>query len=146
MTLNGWQRLWVVLTVLRAIAVGLATWIAWPPTYLSADPRAGVAVSEGIGSLLTDEERKAVRDRWMAGLPDGLTEQRFEELKRTGLETEIKAAEDRRLAGQARALHRQRRNQLMVAGLTCIGFGGLTYALGWTVAWVRRGFSKPWTS
>jgi hypothetical protein len=35
MRLGGWQRLWVVLTTLWTITVGLVTWNTWPPMYLS---------------------------------------------------------------------------------------------------------------
>ena len=54
MTLSGWQRLWVVLTLMWTLVVGVVTWNTWPPTYLSADPDAGLLPSGADVTYLMD--------------------------------------------------------------------------------------------
>lgn len=51
MTLNGWQRLWVVLGVLWGLCLLVISFTLWPmpSVYLSLDPDAGVASSDGAG-------------------------------------------------------------------------------------------------
>ena len=53
MRLNGWQRLWVVLTLMWTFVVGVVTWNTWPPTYVSGDPNAGLPhLGEDVTSLV----------------------------------------------------------------------------------------------
>ena len=52
MRLTGWQRLWVVLALTWTCVVGVLTWNAWPPTYLSTDPNAGIPIGADVTYLM----------------------------------------------------------------------------------------------
>lgn len=52
MRLNGWQRLWIVLTLIWTIAVGVQTWNTWPETYLVVDPNAGIPLGADVTYLV----------------------------------------------------------------------------------------------
>ena len=139
--LNGWKRWWAVSLVTTLITIGADAWLTLP--MLPAEPDA-----------LTEPEFSAVRDAWLKKVPPRKIGEVIPEwfIPDPGLSTDpaewppefqvaLKAAKEEKLASQMRTLRRQRGRHLFAAGLAWLTLGILTYALGWSVGWVRRGFT-----
>jgi hypothetical protein len=126
--LNGWQRLWVVVSILAGLAVAIMSASNWPQGPCGAVECETLALqfggqviqSEGTYSIVTKDGIK------LYGVP--------EHLPADAPELKAKVTEIRAAASRAKIDH-----VLTSLGLWLAVVCG-TYALGWSVAWVRRGF------
>ena len=138
--LNGWQRIWVVISACHAALVGGLLVLDWPTkgeidandwdafTAQYSDPPATAKVT----SVLTNEQLKEI----VVGnfvTPEVEKKLTAEEAER------VQALHDLR----RRNLSQQRRRAVVVA-MVVWGLPMATlYFAGWAVAWVRRGFREP---
>jgi hypothetical protein len=133
--LNGWQRLWVVLSLSLAIVVAGITGKVW----LDSDYEMQLEVQPTIASSTKhsiDELKAALVNADAAG-DTAAAKVLADEVRRVQLlkEAESRERKDRELR------EREAFQKFVMAAVgwwLAIVLG--TYALGWSVAWVRRGF------
>ena len=152
MTLNGWQRLWTVLVAVWAMAAGVGGYALWP-----------AAVHYSSGEPLTDEELRAVAPELSKNqsLADKLTPDERKRALELGIFVgdapgvrRVKAddgtihsfspnATDAEISAALNAGRRGRiaKYIIRVIGVWAIPAAAL-YAVGWSCAWVRRGFAE----
>lgn len=125
--LNGWQRLWVVCSVVSLIAAVVIGATSWP----ARDPQV-------TAQFASDECRP-----WLAlpagFVPDIKPGEPCEALQRVMFEsgTTVRSASD-----YERWLSERRTKAMMPIALGWISAIAVLYAIGWSVAWIRRGFAQ----
>jgi hypothetical protein len=137
--LNGWQRLWVAVTVFWTVAVPSVGYATWPSPSACLD-----AQEAGVVAIRCVDIRNIVALASERGLPESeirrliarydeqrnLKEPTFEALARAGemLDSERQALRDDRVE------HVQ--TTLMSWAIPPV----VLYAFGWSAGWIRRGF------
>jgi hypothetical protein len=131
MKLNGWKRLWIVRAFLWTLIVSVTTYARWPmpSNFASIDPRWFSAIHPGEPIRTYQIEAR-----------DG---------RKLSVRTDHEPTEsesDRVFATQAKMAGHALANARIIVGGRAVGIWvvpliGL-YALGWALAWVRRGFAE----
>jgi hypothetical protein len=155
--LNGWQRLWILLCV--ATAVGIVGFVAmhWPAEAEIIEEQAVYAIELALkASAAKAKSAGNERDELtlLRALEAGPRKIRLETYGDLSAEQilvrieptlagtpELQLIEARRTKDQA-TLASTRRNYFGVGAVVWFCAAGLSYAFGWSFAWVRRGF-KP---
>src|SRR6266699_4210330 len=130
--LNGWQRLWVVVTMLWLLAVLGMSYLNWPtendvssyevrPRLSPAEEQVIAAADPSYGHFITPDEAELVSDPTPA-----------EEARVLAIVRPIR-----------RTLLREKRVKATTMAVAAWSIPvALLYALGWSVGWARRRFSK----
>ncbi|CAO4185280.1 hypothetical protein [Methylorubrum extorquens] len=144
--MNGWQRLWFVLSALSLLIIG----IVYPY----------VTVIDGVNSQSNWEYRNATRSEVRSGLCDDYINKKLSQLKeprysstentcyhiytaRWFSKTQGPYDEERFVAERYSEARWDALGFVGIASVCVLIASGLVYFLGWMVAWVRRGFAKP---
>ena len=144
--LNGWQRLWVVVTVFWTVAGLSVSYVLWPgpssdlrwaeaQAVLSTDPYAGETVAgerEFQGDSLVSSYHPCAGE-----LPPGLSW-----FERNAPEASRRYVKDWKtcLEPLRQSLRNSRVEHVQVT-LMCLAIPSVfLYAFGWSVGWIRRGF------
>lgn len=125
MRLNGWQRLFVLIFAAWTVAVGLFSYLAWPHPV-----QQGQFTAADVDSQRSNSAAQQLR---VEG-PDG----KMYEFPRDATDDEIRAFFSR---SQANGPTSQRGGFVLRMAAGWLLPPTLLYALGWGIAWVRRGFS-----
>ena len=145
-TLNGWQRLGVVVTGLWILLVLTITYASWP------GPRSGLRALEAEWAIGTDAERQAALDGMEREIyvPDppprsGRHILTGGELARAGFsgnwgDPQWGIDVGRELVVVRQALRDERVVQVQQTLMVCVIPPVFLYAFGWMVGWIRRGF------
>jgi hypothetical protein len=166
MRLNGWQRLWIVLSVLWlmvVLGVGYVRWPLTPAAFTRSEDRHYSVKDSGTGKTLdfrgpqpptlaqfqnifvtegivpSDTAYEIVQ---IPGL--GETEFPFMTFKsevRTMSDAEVTAAAAKLSREYVRTVHRQQMTFTGEAFAAWVLPVAVLYLLGWAIAWVRRGFT-----
>ena len=172
--LTGWQRLWILVSVLWLVVVALFSYLLWPT--VSSDTVHSIVYDQLPREMqlklfdpfsflsekpvgITDPEAERLANEWVAkqwGLPfpekledAGITINVSDHVLtfRTGV-TQAEAEEvahkyvellHRALAAARHERVQAARTAFLVWVVPCV----MLYALGWAIAWVRRGFRTP---
>lgn len=125
--LNGWQRLWVLATVLYGFAMLGAVVSKWP-----SGPRQGGSLMQCGPIHLSVLNQMRAKDK----LPALDYDQCLIETEKARPQIELREQQDREELREKRAMH-------ILGGLVFWVLGsGLVYMLGCLVAWVRQGFRQ----
>lgn len=128
MRISGWQRLWVLGLAASLVFIGTVTWATLPA------PTAAVLTRAEFSAVIAAwEESHPDQSAAQGDLPDVGTGLGYRDI-RLPPQTVLDAAVGEKL-------RQQRGRHFLTAGLLWLALGGLTYALGWAVGWVRRGFA-----
>ena len=156
-SLSGWQRLWIVFCV--ATAIGLVGFVAmlWPAGAEMIEEQAVYAVELALkASAAKAKSAGNERDELtlLRALEAGPRKVRLETYGDLSAEQilarieptlagtpELQLVEARRTKDQA-TLVSTRRNYLGVGTVVWLCAAALSYALGWSFAWVHRGFKQ----
>jgi hypothetical protein len=154
MRLNGWQRLWVVLSAVWMILTAMLTSTTWPPTILSLDPSAGIPVGSDVtylmdGVLAADEKvtSSEFARRLKAKYPEYLDLSDETLVNRTltrypyyrQFMSDLNAFDQS--APSADEVNAANRREAVVHGALLALIPPLgVYVLGIAIAWIRRGF------
>lgn len=156
-SLNGWQRLWIIFCV--ATAVGIAGFVAmlWPTEAEMIEDQAVYAVELALKASAAkaknagNERDELTLLRALEAGPrrmrletygDLSAEQIFARIQPTLTGTpELQLLDARRSKDQA-TLASSRRKYLGVGAVVWVCAAALSYVLGWSFAWVRRGFKQ----
>jgi hypothetical protein len=148
MKLNGWQRLWVVVAVLWMLPVLVYVFALWP--------RAGAITKAQVYDRMTQEDGRRLDDYWpviAAEYGGTSSESRLHVVEPSvnvdgySLEfSEGTTPEDMKRTTEG--FHDGLRQALLRTRLSFTGLAltvwvvpvMMLYALGWGIAWVRRGF------
>jgi len=139
-SLNGWQRLWVVLTVLSLLLIAVAVWFRWPAFENSRNYSLYYdSLSSGVRSELIRPGTREDKDEFIefyGEMPNG---------DRLRFKKGIKQEKADTIAQEYTAIvwghvHKERKRLLMTAGAVWLGGAFAVYAFGWAVVWVYRGF------
>ena len=142
MSLNGWQRLWVVVSLLCLVPFALVTYRDWPRFEDARD-------YAGYHRALPP----ALRSHLVAGnattLPEGAIEFRGDMPNGDSLAfrkgtTEEQAGAVARAYGEIvdTSVAKARWGLVIKAIVPWLGSSFTVYALGWSVAWIIRGFRQ----
>lgn len=120
--LNGWQRLWVVFAGVTGIVAIALWWIAWPRVDEATVTRLAecskqLAPNARVAEIEADFELFRSCNGWWAYTLHKTPEAYISDIER------------------------QRRDVTIGIAAAWAVLVGLVYALGWAVAWVRRGFA-----
>jgi hypothetical protein len=153
--LNGWQRLWILSVLMCALVIASVSALDWPQESETEEARAVFAVELGLKAVAMKAARRgeardeltalrhleqgaaSVRTKSYGDLPPAdLIERTREVLRDTPYWVQLVQREDAdRRATDAR------RSRVVAQGFAIwVGFAFGLYVLGWSVAWVRRGF------
>jgi hypothetical protein len=133
--LNGWRRLWVVLTVSWTLVVGLYGYRLWP----GEDPLHGGTIDEKSNPQMLPKIGDEVPPQVgpdIVIIDDNGTEHVFP----PGSDPKRAAAIVRQQLAERR-LQLRRRFTAQLLGASIFP-AAVLYALGWSVGWVRRGFAN----
>ena len=148
-TLNGWQRLWVVVTGLWILLVLTTSYANWP------GPRSSLRALEAQWAIGTDAERQAALDGMEREIyvPDppprrGQSPRTFAtmaQLADAGFpgnwgDPQWGIDVGRELVVLRQALRDERVVQVQQTLMVCVIPLVFLYAFGWIVGWIRRGF------
>jgi hypothetical protein len=114
--LNGWQRLWIVYSLLAAICVVSIAWTMWPA---QVEEVSWDDLPPDMQSYFGDPSIEAARPS---------AEEVIEFRARLDLETAQRSA--------------RRRDLVRAAFVWWLGIVVSTYALGWSIGWIRNGFRR----
>lgn len=148
MRLGGWQRLWIVLSVVAITPVAFVVLAFRAPADKPEDPAAYARLLEADVTIVEIETIGEVR------FPSDLSEQEITRLVKQAMSsappTVRTVAADHlrqraeRKAAEAKAENAAARkeNLLLYAygAATWLAFASLLYVAGWSVGWIRRGF------
>lgn len=127
--LNGWQRLWVLVSLLLLLPVTLLVVLLWPAR--------DAEVVRDLASLECAALQK---------LPPGFVPERYpsrdEPCRALQAFLIMSQAEVRSVAQYDSWLSRRKARTLAVGGLLWASAAALVYLAGRSVAWVRRGFQR----
>ena len=153
--LNGWQRLWIVLCVVTAVGVAGSVLVLWPKETDFLEDRAIYAVELALNATAAKAKRAGNESdelNLLRALDAGPRRTRIEtygdlsavqileRVQPTLAGTpELQLLETRRLKDQA-ALTVGRQRHLAVGFTIWLAIAAISYAIGWSVAWVHRGF------
>lgn len=138
-TFNGWQRLWVLISVVLIAPAGILTFNTWPkPEHiphqevmdsLNGEARAVFALNESLPTKNSDTTVK---------FPDGHMMTVRDATPREQMLPAMRQYKNQ-LESKLRTKRTRFSFEIVVGwGLICI----LLYILGWLVAWVRKGFRQ----
>ncbi len=155
--MNGWQRLWVVFCVATAACVASVVSMTWPREADLLEDRAVYAVELALKASAAkaksagNERDELTLLRALEAGPrtmrletygDLSAEQILERIQSSLAGTqELQLLDARRSRDQA-TLDTKRRDYLTAGVVAWLAASALTYAFGWSVAWVRRGFNR----
>jgi hypothetical protein len=161
MRLNGWHRLWVVLSVLWAVftvAVGINVWprpavvptnehLESLPSWFSQHPTPpDIIAGEAAGKyprILDKDYQSLLQQIASSGAEsiDGLQKLTPTERARIlELQREQTARTEATIRSNLAQRQRQAVSRLFLSSIVPII---VFYAIGWSVAWIRRGFQQP---
>lgn len=137
--LNGWQRLWIIVSVIYLLLVVLFTWISWPT--------AKEIESSWLYSLIEATKdpgdysyqiREAYQD-----VPDRELIRRINEkyAEQKDYKEELQKI-NQRYQKQLASLGRNRLTSLGIAFMAWIIPIGMVYLLGLAVGWIHKGFQN----
>jgi hypothetical protein len=140
--LNGWQRLWVLITVLWMIAVVSVSYLLWPV--------AGSIQNSDVYAQLKPEDSQRLYDRWAKyAVPPDFIPDPGKTVDIGGHTVQFaQGLSENDMNKTAAAYYAALQHILLVRR---VEFGGeaiaawsipvaALYAIGWAVGWVRRGF------
>lgn len=126
--LNGWQRIWVVTSVLSlAVAVGLSALVWQTVEQCIYAKEENLAKNPGGGSLFSDDPIVSADNKKTRRLFDDVSEP---------------------VAGQSvgeadcRESVKVQRIQVVLLLTYWLAFIGVTYLFGWAIGWIARGFTR----
>jgi hypothetical protein len=135
-SLNGWQRLWVVVSVMMLIPVGFVAADFLPSEKDAID----VVVAELGRRGPIDLFEILALENLAKGIPVRESEAQLNE-KSSGPKVKLDEAQIQRLYNEARSTRLKKIAFVtIVAALAWVMAAALVYGLGWSVAWVIRGF------
>ena len=139
-TLNGWQRLWVLLSALYLIPILVFSAYTFPnPTGIAhEDTFYDLLAPELRAKLFIDEKNRISNDQFNVEMPNGHILRYKSGLKKT--EMERVAAEYYELL-ENRA-NKERVKHVLLALTWWIVPSIFLYVFGWTVGWVYKGFKR----
>ena len=128
--LNGWQRLWVLVTVFWTVAVLSVGYLNWPtPSATLRGLEALPPDDAAVAPQLNREEFNRLAEEVAQTAPPGLSREEFRQFVVTGVrERERQALRDDRVE--------EVQITLMVWAIPPV----FLYAFGWSAGWIRRGF------
>jgi hypothetical protein len=156
--LNGWQRLWILLSLLLAVISISVVASNWPKESDLTEARAVYAVNLGLQAVaLKAKQAGNERDELEAlralkkGAPS-VRENDYGALSAADLLTKIRPVlQNTRFADELtlrEALDKEkvfdlRKESILKGLLIWLGIVSSTYAVGWGIFWVRSGFKNP---
>lgn len=157
LSLNGWQRLWVVAVVAMGLLSAVVLVTNWPREEELLEEHAVYAVELGLrvvankAKTVGNERDELTALRAIETGPSAVRREAYGDLSATELlkkienvlkgTSELQALEVRQARDFA-ALARARWTYLGAAVAFWLGSAAVLYAVGWSVAWVRRGFQR----
>ena len=144
MSLNGWQRLWVLIASLWMIAVATVSYLIWPV--------AGSIQQSDVYARLKLEDAHRLYDQWAKYVdPPGFIPDPGETVNIGGHTVKFaQGLSENDMNKTAGTYYAVLRHLLAVKRAEFIGGAFVTwvvpvlglYVLGWAVGWVRRGFRQ----
>lgn len=154
---NGWQRLWVVASAFAAVCIASVLVLVWPTDAGRLEERAVYAVELGLKAIAIKAERAGNEvDEFKARKaleqgPQVVRRETYGDMSATELvqklqpvlqDTEYASLFETRMVADSAHLFQERRQYAVVALAIWLGAITVLYLVGWSVAWVRRGFSN----
>lgn len=147
-TLNGWQRLWVVYTVVVALAISVMTYLDWPPMSLGFKEIVYEAKGQYYDFAEQTDQTK-IKEKIEEFLNEKLSDKDSPQLAylTTQAGKKIEGAEAHQFLQQSMKSYKKIVNDKRIESLIKSVFSffmlsaGL-YLLGWSFGWVYRGFVR----